>query len=109
MIPRRPSSFEDLSRLCGIFNDLELFLWLQKKFPPANMMEMQAALARKEHTIKFISESLVLTDKLKLNHCYVMRDQRLREQWQPDQLEVDESDMYGSDSDEALNAGVADI
>jgi ATP-dependent RNA helicase SUPV3L1/SUV3 len=109
MIPRRPSSFEDLSRLCGTFNDLELFLWLQKKFPPANMMEMQAALARKDHTIKFISESLVLTDKLKLNHCYVFRDQRLREQWQPDQLEADESDMYDSDNDEALNAGVADI
>lgn len=109
MTPRQPSSFEDLSRLCGIFNDLELFLWLQKKFPPANMMEMQAALARKEHTIKFISESLVLSDKLKLNHCYVMRDQRLREKWQPDELEVDKSDMYDSDNDEALNAGVADI
>jgi hypothetical protein len=40
-----------------------------------------------------------------------MRDQRLREQWQPDELELetDESDMYDSDNDEALNAGIADI
>jgi ATP-dependent RNA helicase SUPV3L1/SUV3 len=67
MAPRRPSSFDELSRLCGIFNELELFLWLQKKFPPGNMMEMQAALARKEHTINFISESLAMTDKLKLS------------------------------------------
>ena len=42
--PRRPKSFEDLSLLCSIFSQLDVFLWLQKKFPPGNVMEEQTAL-----------------------------------------------------------------
>jgi hypothetical protein len=35
MMPRRPLSFYDLPRLySSVFSVLELFLWLQKKFPP---------------------------------------------------------------------------
>jgi hypothetical protein len=60
MIPRPPRSFADLSRLCGIYNELELFLWLQKKFPPGNIMEQQAALTRKELAIQFIGEGLAM-------------------------------------------------
>lgn len=58
MMPRRPTSFADLSRLCSVFSELELFLWLQKKFPPGNMMEEQAALGRKEHAIQLIGAAL---------------------------------------------------
>jgi Mitochondrial degradasome RNA helicase subunit C terminal len=58
MIPRRAANFEDLDRLCGIYNDIELFLWLQKKFPPANMMEYQTAVTLRELTIKYITEGL---------------------------------------------------
>ena len=31
---RRPRTFEDMSALCGVFGELDLFLWLQRKFPP---------------------------------------------------------------------------
>jgi Suv3 C-terminal domain 1/Mitochondrial degradasome RNA helicase subunit C terminal len=58
MNPRSPKSFADLGRLCSIYNELEVFLWLQQKFPPGNMLEEQAALARKERAIHFIGEGL---------------------------------------------------
>jgi hypothetical protein len=71
-------------------------------------MEEQAALARKEQTITYIGESLANTHKLKLDHCYIKRDMRLREQWEPQALDL-EDDMYDSDNDETLNAGIMDI
>lgn len=58
MVPKTPKSFDDLARLCGIFNELELFMWLQKKFPPGNMMEQQTAQTLKEQAIKLISQGL---------------------------------------------------
>jgi Mitochondrial degradasome RNA helicase subunit C terminal len=58
MIPKAAKSFEDLARLCGIFSELELFLWLQRKFPPGNMMEQQAANVLRERAIQFISTGL---------------------------------------------------
>jgi hypothetical protein len=118
-LPRKPKSFEDLSRLCSIFSELDVFLWLQKKFPPGNVMEEQTALARKEEAIKLINRSLKRTDKLKLVHCYVQRDLRLREEWHDqrgesdwNEEEADES-VYSMD-DEAhfesgWNRGVHDI
>lgn len=58
MIPRPAQTFDHLSRLCAIFNELELFMWLQHKFPPGNMMEQLAAQARKEKAIEYIAEGL---------------------------------------------------
>jgi Mitochondrial degradasome RNA helicase subunit C terminal len=58
MIPKAAKSFEDLARLCGIFSELELFLWLQRKFPPGNMMEQQAANVLRERAIQLISTGL---------------------------------------------------
>jgi hypothetical protein len=42
-------------------------------------MEQQAALARKELTIGLVNEALAVAHSLKLKHCYVSRDQQLRE------------------------------
>jgi Suv3 C-terminal domain 1 len=58
MIPKAPKSFDDLSRLCGIFSELELFIWLQRKWPPGNMMEQQTAQALKEQAIQMIAQGL---------------------------------------------------
>jgi Mitochondrial degradasome RNA helicase subunit C terminal len=60
MVPRPPRSFSDLARLCSIYNELELFLWLQQRFPPGNMMEEQAAIARKDLAISYIGDALAL-------------------------------------------------
>jgi hypothetical protein len=76
--PKHPSTFDDLSRLCSVYSLLELFLWLQNKFPPVNLMELQTALSRKERTIELIGEGLALSDRLKLGHSYINRDLMLR-------------------------------
>jgi Mitochondrial degradasome RNA helicase subunit C terminal/Suv3 C-terminal domain 1 len=65
MIPKGPKSFEDLAHLCGIFNELELFLWLQKKFPPGNMMEQHTAQALKEQTITMITQGLAAVSTIR--------------------------------------------
>lgn len=59
LIPRQPRSLEDLSHLCHLFNSLELFLWLQKKFPPGNMIEQHTALARRDLSVELIGQGLV--------------------------------------------------
>jgi ATP-dependent RNA helicase SUPV3L1/SUV3 len=46
--PMKPArSFFDLAALCGHYSDTDLFLWLQNKFPPVNLMEQQAAMSRR--------------------------------------------------------------
>jgi ATP-dependent RNA helicase SUPV3L1/SUV3 len=83
MRPRRPKSFDDLSRLCAVYNELEQFLWLQEKFPAANsVMERQAALACKEQTVTLVGEAIAFSDHLKLEHCYLTYDASLRRRWQ---------------------------
>lgn len=79
-VPRQAKSFEDLSYLCTIFSQLELFLWLQYKFN-RNALEIQTALARKEATTAFINTALKDAENLKLNHCYLKRDRAIRMQW----------------------------
>lgn len=75
MNPRAPKTFADLGRLCSIYNELEVFLWLQQKIPPGNMLEEQAALARKERTIHMIGEGLLMVRHfLHFNfNCYTVR------------------------------------
>lgn len=81
MILRQPKTFEDLAQLCGMFSDLDLFLWLQNKFPPGNYIEKQNAAALKENAIRMIGEALERTGTLKLRHCYLARDQQVRATW----------------------------
>jgi len=58
MIPKKPRSFDELSQLCNTYGDLELFLWLQRKFPPGNLMETHTATVLKEDAIRLIAETL---------------------------------------------------
>lgn len=81
MLPRKAKSFEDLAELCGLFSNLDLFLWLQNKFPPGNVIEQQNALALKETVTSMIGEALQQTSKLRLKHCYVTRDAKVRREW----------------------------
>ena len=80
-VPRMPKTFEDLAQLCAIFSELDLFLWLQNKFPPGNYIEQQNALALKETATRIIGEALQQTHKLRLQHCYVSRDNKVRKEW----------------------------
>jgi ATP-dependent RNA helicase SUPV3L1/SUV3 len=101
----RPKSFEDLARLCGLYNELELFLWLQNKFS-GSIMEEQTALARKELAIKLIGEALSSADKLKLDHCYISRDKQLRDSWKARQ---NGSGFDEDESDANWNEGTLDL
>jgi ATP-dependent RNA helicase SUPV3L1/SUV3 len=109
MILRRPENFADLSRLCHIFNEIELFLWLQKKFPPGNQMEEQTALSRKELTVKLIGEGLALSEELKLDHCYLARDWKLRKIWENNKYKKQRSSYEDEEDDINWNAGIQDI
>lgn len=81
-VPKKAKSFDDLSYLCGLYTDADLFLWLQMKFPPSNAVEAQTALARKEKTLEFINEALANTERLKLNHSYLRQATRHRAVWE---------------------------
>jgi hypothetical protein len=81
-VPKRAKSFDDLSYLCGIYSDADLFLWLQLKFPPGNAVEQAAAVARKEKTLEYINEALATSETLNLNHCYLKTATRLRKAWE---------------------------
>lgn len=58
LIPRKPESLDDLTNLCHLFNSLELFLWLQNKFPPANVMEQHTAMSRRDACVVLIGKGL---------------------------------------------------
>lgn len=57
-IQTKPESFDHLANLCSSYSELDLFLWLQRKFPPGNEMEMQLAQTLKEEVIEVIRETL---------------------------------------------------
>ena len=75
-----PKSFKELSYLCDTHHELELFMWLSNRFP-GNEVEQQRAFALKNHAIDLISSGLSYTEHLKLDHDYILRDNRLRRAW----------------------------
>jgi ATP-dependent RNA helicase SUPV3L1/SUV3 len=81
-VPKKAKSFDDLSYLCGIYADADLFLWLGYKFPPTNAVEQAAAISRKEKTLEFINEALASTETLRLDHCYLKTATRMRKSWE---------------------------
>lgn len=113
MIPRKPKTMEDLARLCGIFSDVDLFLWLQNKFPPANYIEQRTALELKESAVRMIGESLQDTAKLRLNHCYIKRDKSVRKEWERRNRGRKQHDEFrdgeGSEQEDDWNRLVPDI
>ena len=80
MYAHKPISFEELSHMCDVHHELELFIWLSTRFP-GNDVEQQRAFALKEHAIKLISDGLSKSQQLKLDHDYIKRDARLRRAW----------------------------
>lgn len=91
-VPKPAKSFDDLSYLCNVYGDADLFLWLQFKFPPSNAIEHQAALARKETTLAFINEALANTDRLRLEHDYIRTAIRHRAMWESENGPMDLED-----------------
>jgi ATP-dependent RNA helicase SUPV3L1/SUV3 len=81
-VPKKAKSFDDLSHLCNIYADVDLFMWLQYKFPPGNAVELATALARKEQTMEYINAALSITEQLKLNHCYLKMSNQHRSAWE---------------------------
>ena len=80
-VPKPPRNLDELAQLCNLFNEIELFLWLQRKFPPGNIMEQHTANTRRELTIQYIGQGLAQSDKLRVKHCYIKRERRLRNTW----------------------------
>ena len=118
---KRAKTFSDMGKLCSIFADVELFIWLQNKFPPVNLMEQQAATAKRESAAQLISLGLQEAEKLRLDHCYVQRDVHLRRVWElaqqkrsSDKLEFDDEDdadeeRFDDESDDSLRQTISDI
>eukprot|EP00980_Cylindrotheca_fusiformis_P018029 scaffold5767_cov92-Cylindrotheca_fusiformis.AAC.1 len=100
-VPKKAKSFDDLSYLCGLYADADLFLWLQLKFPPSNAVEAQAALARKEKTLEFINDALANTEQLKLDHSYIRQATRHRAIWEAE----NGGDMGGDHSGRMFHDG----
>lgn len=82
MRPREATSFHNLTELCTVHHELELFLWLQSKLP-TNAVEQARALAMKEDAIEKINEGLSKANKLKLSmkHDYVSKDVGVKKMW----------------------------
>jgi len=78
--PKRAKGFDDLSRLCSMHNELELFLWLDQKFT-GNAVERITAEQVRERTIDLINRGLTESDRLRLSHDYIRRDKKLRKEW----------------------------
>jgi hypothetical protein len=86
---------------------VELFIWMQNKFQPVNLMELKAALARKESASAMIKLGLEEAEKLKLDHCYVKRDSKIRERWAQNQAKAEEhSGFEDSEGEESETEGI---
>jgi ATP-dependent RNA helicase SUPV3L1/SUV3 len=105
-VPKKAKSFDDLSYLCNIYSDVDLFMWLQYKFPPGNQVELAAALARKEQTMQYINAALSATETLKLNHCYLKQANRHRSSWEMEN--GGPSSHNSNDDDEFVSGGFVD-
>jgi ATP-dependent RNA helicase SUPV3L1/SUV3 len=99
-IPRKARTFDDLALICNIFSEVDLFLWLQNKFPPGNYIEQQNAMALKERAIELIGEALQDTSKIRLTHCYIKRDQQVRQAYKKNQKTLKAQEFTVVDEDE---------
>jgi len=63
------------------------------------MVEQAAAVATKELITDLIGLGLSMTDKLKLDHCYIRRDQSIRRSWKRENSGDGDMDFY-DDADE---------
>lgn len=108
-VPKTPKSIIDLTNLCSLYSEIQLFLWLQYKFA-GNVVEQQAALALVGQTIDLINQGLKDADKLSTKHNYISRDIRLRKVWKKNQDKRSRSDMaddFDNKDKEPLEVDVA--
>lgn len=81
MCPREAKTFHGLSELCSVYQELDLFLWLQTKLP-SNAVESARAQKLREDTMEMINKALINSDKLSLEKFdYVYKDNRWRKLW----------------------------
>jgi len=106
VIPKKANSFDDMGVLCELHSDLDLFLWLHQRFP-GNVMEQQSAMAMKELTIKLINKGLRETDNLRLDHCYITRDTKIRKLGK--ESVRDDDDKIGRDQDPLGRGNMSDL
>ena len=92
--PKPAKTFDDLSYLCNLYGEVDLFLWLQFKFLPRNTDQHQVALARKESALHFINEALANADKLTLHHDYIQAAIRHRRTWETENPMTDSLSLY---------------
>jgi ATP-dependent RNA helicase SUPV3L1/SUV3 len=97
-VAKPAKSFDDLSYLCNLYVDADLFLWLQFKFPPSNAIEHQAALARKESALHFVNAALANTDKLTLQHDYIRTALRHRKTWEAENPMVNNNSPFSDET-----------
>ena len=81
MRPMPPKSFDHLSSLCKVHQQLDLFMWLQNKFP-TNAVEVLRAAHLRDTTVSMINKALHDADKLSLNHDYISKDSRVRQEYE---------------------------
>ena len=88
MRPREAKTFHGLSDLCSIYQELDLFLWLQGKLP-SNAVEEARALKMRDDTVDLINKALMDADKLSLEkYDYVYRDTTWRKLWAQNNKEL---------------------
>ena len=97
---KRAKTFNDLASLCSVYSEVELFLWLQNKFPPINLMEQQTALAKRDLTSDLISQALADAEKLRLDHCHIDRDKKMRKTWEEEQQRMEEEEDSEEEEEE---------
>ena len=104
--PNPADSFDDLSNLCSIVNQVDLYFWVQRRFPnqvadtsdldqvdndddddnepsyQERMEEEQAlAMERREDAVNYINDALMETDSLSLKHNYHEQDYWIRRRY----------------------------
>ena len=79
--PSPAESFDDISHLCSIVNEVDLLLWLQSRFAdysPVDESESNQALAVKDEATRHINQALIDADMLELDYCYIESDELRR-------------------------------
>ena len=97
LVPSPAESFDDLTNLCTIVNELDVFSWLLRRFinqdltdttttcnelqQQEQLEEEEFALQLKEEAVQYINEALLEPDSLKLTHNYTESDRRTRKRF----------------------------
>ena len=113
-IPKPAKSVDDISSLCNLYGEADLYLWLQFKFLPTTTRRRDVdvdididqheatALARKKSLLQLIHDALANADKLTLHHDYIQAAIRHRRTWETENAlnnSGSSSSSYDADDD----------